>query len=181
VLDLVAPFIEYAATLSGVAPTPSALLSCGKFIEFAHSRVQFYGLRLPGAFELVGSEAGAADYRAVVARFVAASKPMSQGGGMVTSNANYADEMVQSQTQTPVVAATVDGASSEARYGGGGGTGMLPDKCHGRTYARVGLMGNPSDGYFGRTLAATIRNFHADVWLVKSDSIKVRTVCAFDI
>ncbi|KAA0161344.1 hypothetical protein FNF28_05092 [Cafeteria roenbergensis] len=30
-------------------------------------------------------------------------------------------------------------------------------------FARVGLMGNPSDGFFGRTVAATISNFKASV------------------
>lgn len=35
-----------------------------------------------------------------------------------------------------------------------------------RAYARVGLLGNPSDGFHGKTLATTIRNFAADVWLL---------------
>lgn len=36
---------------------------------------------------------------------------------------------------------------------------------HTRAYARVGLMGNPSDGYGGKTLAVTIENFRAEAWL----------------
>ena len=30
-----------------------------------------------------------------------------------------------------------------------------------RSYARVGLMGNPSDGFHGKTIALTIRNYWA--------------------
>jgi glucuronokinase len=31
--------------------------------------------------------------------------------------------------------------------------------------ARAGLLGNPSDGYFGRTIALVVRNFPARVLL----------------
>jgi hypothetical protein len=34
-----------------------------------------------------------------------------------------------------------------------------------RGFARVGLLGNPSDGYGGKTLAVTIDNFYAEAWL----------------
>jgi glucuronokinase len=34
-----------------------------------------------------------------------------------------------------------------------------------RAYARVGLMGNPGDGYGGKVIAATIENFYAEVTL----------------
>uniref|UniRef100_A0A3B3Z1N9 Uncharacterized protein n=1 Tax=Poecilia mexicana TaxID=48701 RepID=A0A3B3Z1N9_9TELE len=37
-----------------------------------------------------------------------------------------------------------------------------------RSYARVGLMGNPSDGFNGKTIAMTISNFWAEVTLVES-------------
>ena len=30
-------------------------------------------------------------------------------------------------------------------------------------YARVGLLGNPSDGYFGKVLGVTIQNFSVEV------------------
>ena len=32
-------------------------------------------------------------------------------------------------------------------------------------YARAGLIGNPSDGYFGKTIAFTFSNFFAEVLL----------------
>lgn len=35
-----------------------------------------------------------------------------------------------------------------------------------RAYARIGLFGNPSDGYFGRTVSVSIQNFFAEVTLV---------------
>ena len=28
-----------------------------------------------------------------------------------------------------------------------------------RTYARAGLLGNPSDGYYGKTISIIVRNF----------------------
>lgn len=42
-----------------------------------------------------------------------------------------------------------------------------------RTYARIGLMGNPSDGFFGKTISACIRNFCAQVVLIESPRIKI--------
>ena len=35
-----------------------------------------------------------------------------------------------------------------------------------RAYARVGLFGNPSDGYFGKTISVSIQNFFSEVTLV---------------
>lgn len=32
-----------------------------------------------------------------------------------------------------------------------------------RCYARVGLLGNPSDGFFGKTISFSLANFHAEV------------------
>lgn len=40
-------------------------------------------------------------------------------------------------------------------------------------FARVGLAGNPSDGYFGKTLAVIVRDFSARVWLEESDAIEI--------
>lgn len=40
-------------------------------------------------------------------------------------------------------------------------------------YARVGLLGNPSDGYFGKTLAFSVRNFAATVTLEPSESLVI--------
>lgn len=40
-------------------------------------------------------------------------------------------------------------------------------KCE--AYARVGFLGNPSDGYYGNTIAIAIRNFGASVTLEPSD------------
>ena len=34
-----------------------------------------------------------------------------------------------------------------------------------RAYARVGLLGNPSDGYFGKTISVSISNFFSEVSL----------------
>ena len=40
-------------------------------------------------------------------------------------------------------------------------------------YARAGLLGNPSDGYFGKIISVTIKNFHARVSLKPSDELRV--------
>jgi glucuronokinase len=49
-----------------------------------------------------------------------------------------------------------------------------------RTYARVGLMGNPSDGFYGKTLSACIRNFHAKVVLMESPKLVIIPHNIFD-
>ncbi|XP_066566615.1 glucuronokinase with putative uridyl pyrophosphorylase isoform X2 [Amia ocellicauda] len=40
-----------------------------------------------------------------------------------------------------------------------------------RSYARVGLMGNPSDGFHGKTIALSIANFWAEVSLTESSTL----------
>lgn len=40
-------------------------------------------------------------------------------------------------------------------------------------YARAGLIGNPSDGYYGKTLSLVVGNFHAEVTLYEWDQIEV--------
>ncbi len=44
----------------------------------------------------------------------------------------------------------------------------------GRAYARAGLMGNPSDGYYGKTIAMIVRNFSAEVTLWESPELEIR-------
>ena len=41
-------------------------------------------------------------------------------------------------------------------------------------YARAGLLGNPSDGYFGRTIALIVRNFRARVLLYPSARLEIK-------
>ena len=41
-------------------------------------------------------------------------------------------------------------------------------------YARAGLLGNPSDGYFGKTIALLVRNFRARVLLYPSSRLEIR-------
>lgn len=42
-----------------------------------------------------------------------------------------------------------------------------------RAYARAGLLGNPSDGYHGKTISAIVRNFCAEVTLYEWDQIEI--------
>src|SRR3954452_3580651 len=40
-------------------------------------------------------------------------------------------------------------------------------------YARAGVVGNPSDGYYGKTLACIVRNFRATVTLWESPHFEI--------
>src|SRR5438094_838218 len=42
-----------------------------------------------------------------------------------------------------------------------------------RAYARAGLLGNPSDGYHGKTLSFSVRNYWAEVALYEWDSVEI--------
>jgi glucuronokinase len=42
-----------------------------------------------------------------------------------------------------------------------------------RAFARAGLVGNPSDGYHGKTISISVRNFHAEVVLYEWDSVEI--------
>jgi glucuronokinase len=42
-----------------------------------------------------------------------------------------------------------------------------------RAYARAGLLGNPSDGYFGKTISIIIKNFGAHVTLYQSPELVI--------
>ena len=42
-----------------------------------------------------------------------------------------------------------------------------------RAYARAGLLGNPSDGYFGKTISISVRNFGAHVSLYESPELHI--------
>ncbi|NQU45309.1 GHMP kinase [bacterium] len=40
-------------------------------------------------------------------------------------------------------------------------------------HARAGLIGNPSDGYFGKTISCLVKNFQADVVLFESPEVRI--------
>jgi glucuronokinase len=42
-----------------------------------------------------------------------------------------------------------------------------------RAYARAGLLGNPSDGYFGKTISISVRNFGAHVILYQTPELRI--------
>jgi glucuronokinase len=42
-----------------------------------------------------------------------------------------------------------------------------------RAYARAGLLGNPSDGYFGKIIAIAVKNFYASVFLRESKELNI--------
>ncbi len=42
-----------------------------------------------------------------------------------------------------------------------------------RAFARAGLLGNPSDGYHGKTISISVRNFWAEVVLYEWDAVEI--------
>jgi glucuronokinase len=40
-------------------------------------------------------------------------------------------------------------------------------------FARAGLLGNPSDGYFGKIIAVAVRNFSARVHLREAETLSI--------
>jgi len=45
--------------------------------------------------------------------------------------------------------------------------------CEATVFARAGLVGNPSDGYFGKTISISVRDFAAKVSLYESPEIEI--------
>lgn len=43
-----------------------------------------------------------------------------------------------------------------------------------KAYARAGLIGNPSDGYFGKTISFSVRNFSARITLYESPELEIK-------
>lgn len=50
---------------------------------------------------------------------------------------------------------------------------MKPSIVREKTYARAGLAGNPSDGFFGKTISFTLKNFFAEVVLYQSQYLEL--------
>jgi glucuronokinase len=42
-----------------------------------------------------------------------------------------------------------------------------------RAYARAGLLGNPSDGFFGKTISITVQNFGASISLYETPELRI--------
>lgn len=51
---------------------------------------------------------------------------------------------------------------------------MITSAIETYAYARAGLLGNPSDGYFGKTISFIVRNFRARVVLAPSARLEIR-------
>lgn len=45
-----------------------------------------------------------------------------------------------------------------------------------RAYARAGLLGNPSDGYFGKTISISVKNFGAHISLYQSPELVIEVL-----
>jgi glucuronokinase len=49
-----------------------------------------------------------------------------------------------------------------------------------RAYARIGLMGNPSDGFYGKTISSCVTNFYAKATLTESQRLSIVPHTIFD-
>ncbi|KAF5739594.1 glucuronokinase 1 [Tripterygium wilfordii] len=54
------------------------------------------------------------------------------------------------------------------------GDATTPSTIQHKVYARVGLLGNPSDVYYGRTISFSLANFYATVNLQASDHLLIK-------
>ena len=61
--------------------------------------------------------------------------------------------------------------SLNARWGGHASAARRVQK---RCFARAGLIGNPSDGFHGKTVSLTVANFWADVTLTQSERLELK-------
>lgn len=48
-----------------------------------------------------------------------------------------------------------------------------PSSVTGRCYSRIGLIGNPSDGYFGNTISIAVENYFTEVSLLKTTTLRI--------
>ena len=118
-----------AEAVEGIMNSEDPPKSCGSLVErLCGAGAEFYGMRLPSAFGLIGEDSSFASFRQLEEVF-------SVGSGL---------EYV-----------SFDAVES------------VKSKC----YARVGLMGNPSDGFHGKTIGLSISNFWAEVSLQASEHI----------
>ena len=69
--------------------------------------------------------------------------------------------------------------SLNARWGGHASAARRVQK---RCFARAGLIGNPSDGFHGKTVSLTVANFWADVTLTQSERLELKPhpLCVLD-
>ena len=56
----------------------------------------------------------------------------------------------------------------------------MGERIEEKTYARIGLMGNPSDGFYGKTISSCITNFCATITLMESEKITITAHNEFD-
>lgn len=73
----------------------------------------------------------------------------------------------------PIDGGSVSSDAADERTGTGSAP-LPPPLIEHKAYARVGLLGNPSDVYFGRTISFSLANFWASVRLQPSDDLVIQ-------
>jgi len=49
-----------------------------------------------------------------------------------------------------------------------------------KVHARIGLLGNPSDGYHGRVISLSLKNFSAQVSLTPAEGVEIKPHLVYD-
>ena len=80
--------------------------------------------------------------------------------------------------------ACVEGLQQSQRGGGASLGSSAASPITRRAHARVGLVGNPSDGFHGKTISVSIENFWAEVSIHESDTVRLvphapSPICAY--
>eukprot|EP00911_Craspedida_sp_UC1_P002995 UC1_evm5s2186 len=152
-----------AATLPKVgeylsANTSPAVRSFGLFLAWLVPLTPCFGMKLPECFSLIGSHITLREYQRAIAAGGRRCGGSAQGDGLDSSGSGSGSGGVG------------------AGVGGGNGAGKQSDTAAPpttrivtrRAYARVGLMGNPSDGFFGKTISLSIANYWAQAQIKPS-------------
>lgn len=129
------------------------------------------GAPMPLVFYLSGADAAALSDAGTIAAVAAHA-----GGSADPVTGEPAVVPVEAGVGHLARASRVRGVRIPARFAAGACDGSAPlplpplasddaATIHTRAFARVGVLGNPTDGYGGKTVSLTIANFLAEAWL----------------
>lgn len=105
----------------------------------------------------------------------ATSTPTSSAGAPASRHRLYGMKLATAfeligQSGLQEYLACVEGLQQNQRRGAALGASAASPITR-RAHARVGLVGNPSDGFFGKTISVSVENFWAEVSIHESDTV----------
>jgi len=106
-----------------------------------------------------------------------ASTPASSAGAPASRHRLYGMKLATAfeligQSGLQEYLACVEGLQQSQRRGAALGASAASPITR-RAHARVGLVGNPSDGFFGKTISVSVENFWAEVAIHESDTVRL--------